>query len=171
MVSCSSAEKKDSISETSIDPAAIEALTAYDKDFKIYHRRDFIKSVRSYSKSNPAIATGDFNGDKTPDYAVMGQNLTHEFLLTVVSKDKTFRVFKIDKARKRKNKKFIITEKGKEFGNWHYLTRVGKQVLKSEYESNKIKLKTGAFRVEYYGKGSVIYFLTRRGFRKFVSSD
>ncbi len=169
-LSCSSQKKRTLIT---INSKAYQALKKYNPDFNLWAVKDYMPSIQTaFSSSHPGIVSINFNEDNIGDYVVMGHDRKHEFLLALVSNKTGFKVHKLDKATYLPPQSIsMVTSKNKrEFGLWTYLSVFKSTKLKSNYEQKSILIKNKALKVNYFEKGSLVYYFKNNKFHKFIST-
>jgi hypothetical protein len=135
--------------------AARQALTRWNFKFKSFNQDDYTKEVRELLGSQPPMKiSGDFNGDKTPDYVVLGEAEKQQFALAIVSDKKDFKVVTIDKWSLPNFKKSEVPgDKGIENGVPVYVAPAGGSLADGYKEKNKrdvIQLEAFGGAVELY---------------------
>jgi hypothetical protein len=144
----------------SLPKAVLESVKKWNPKFEIFKQTDFSSQIQKmYPLRSPSIITGDFNGDKVDDYALLGSTSENEQAVVAVLSDKknpkswTTMVIETTDIKDIKNSDIPADDKG-EKGIPVYLT-LGAGSLADDYKRIH---KENVIQVEAYG-GSVEQFV------------
>lgn len=135
--------------------AARQALTRWNFKFKPFNQEDYTKEVRELlGKQPPMQRSGDFNGDGTTDYVVLGEAEKQQFAIAIISDKKEFKVVTLDQWSLANFKKSEVPgDKGIEQGVPVYVAPAGGSLA----DSYKAKNKREVIQIEAFGGAVELY--------------
>jgi hypothetical protein len=144
--------------------SATHALEQFDPQFEIMSSKKFLSNVQSlfietFAEETPQAAIGDFNGDSTPDVALMG--ISHGRLLTValISSRNVYKPVVIQESSDKK-----VESKGL----INYLVKLPAENKFQNKGSLEKKFKNDAIKIETFLGPSHLYYFEEGKFNEWT---